>query len=44
MTQEEIRKLLKTYELHINQVEDDETALRDLSEVVHKVLTVPPAL
>lgn len=39
MTQEEIRKLLKTYELHINQVEDDETALRDLSEVVHKVLT-----
>lgn len=24
MTQEEIRKLLKTYELHINQVEDDE--------------------
>lgn len=39
MTQEEIRKLLKTYELHINQVEDDKTALRDLSEVVHKVLT-----
>jgi hypothetical protein len=39
MTQEEIRKLLKTYELHINQAEDDETALRDLSEVVHKVLT-----
>ena len=39
MTQEEIRKLLKTCELHINQVEDDETALRDLSEVVHKVLT-----
>ena len=39
MTQEEIRKLLKTYELHINQVEDDETALRDLSEVVHKILT-----
>ena len=39
MTQEEIRKLLKTCELHINQVEDDKTALRDLSEVVHKVLT-----
>lgn len=39
MTQEEIRKLLKTYELHINQVENDETALRDLSEVVHKALT-----
>ena len=39
MTQEEIRKLLKTCESHINQVEDDETALRDLSEVVHKVLT-----
>ena len=39
MTQEEIRKLLKTCELHINQVENDETALRNLSEVVHKVLT-----
>ena len=39
MTQEEIRKLLKTCESHINQVENDETALRDLSEVVHKVLT-----
>lgn len=38
MTQEEIRKLLKTCELHINQEEDDETALRDLSEVAHKVL------
>lgn len=39
MTQQEIRKLLKTCELHINQVEDDETALRDLFEVAHKVLT-----
>lgn len=38
MTQEEIRKLLKTCELHINQVEDDKTDLRDLSEVAHKVL------
>lgn len=38
MTQQEIRKLLKTCELHINQVEDDETALRDLFEVAHKVL------
>lgn len=31
MTQEEIRKLLKTYESHINQVEDDETASPPLS-------------
>lgn len=38
MTQQEIRKLLKTCELHINQVEDDEAAFRDLSEVAHKVL------
>ena len=38
MTQQEIRKLLKTCELHINQEEDDATALRDLSEVANKVI------
>ena len=38
MTQEEIRKLLKTCELHINKEEEDETVLRDLYNQLKQAL------
>lgn len=44
MTQEEIRKLLKTYELHINQAEDDELLFVTCPKLSIKSSLIPPVL